>query len=187
MMCLRERSPGKRSYVDKLERIEVTYVVGRRDLLFMYLGSWVGRLAVVPGAAIGLMAIVALASPKDPPGQSLEVFAFGLALAVGGPLLFVLMMFGQYGNEQLVGKTVHLTIDGSGVRGWPLAPYQDRTWPRIRKVHQLGGVITLPFRQLGTREGWVPIPERAPTAEQRSALSTLLVLEDVMKGPLSRR
>jgi hypothetical protein len=171
----------------KLDRIEVTYVVDRRDLLFMYLGSWACRLAAAPGAAIILMAIVALPSPNDPPGQSLEVFAFGLALAIGGPLLLVLMVFGQYGNAGLVGKKVHLTIDESGVRGWPLAPYQDRTWPTIRRVHRLGGVITLPFRQFGTREGWVPIPARALTSEQRSALSALLVRKGLMKAPRAQR
>ena len=170
--------------MDKLERLEVTYVVGRRDLLFMYLGSWVGRLAAVPGAAIVLMAIVALPSNISL-GEDLEGLGFGLALAIGAPLVLVLMLAGRYGTAQLVGKKVHLTIDASGVHGWPLAPYQDRTWPRIRKVHQLGGVITLPFREFGTRAGWVPVPVRALTPEQRSELAGLLVRKGLMNEPKS--
>jgi hypothetical protein len=44
----------------------------------------------------------------------------------------------------------------------------------------LGGVITLPFRQFGTRAGWVAVPERAMTADQLAEFRALLSSKGLM-------
>ena len=165
--------------MDTPQRLEVNYVVRRWDVLSMYLGSWGARIAAAPGAVIVLMVVLALPSGRISLSEKVTMFGFGLASAILVPLGVVLLLMAQYGTARLVGKEVHLSIDGSGVHGWPLAPYQDRSWPRIRKVRRLRGVITLPFRQFGTRAGWVPVPERALEPEQLAALWDLLVRKGI--------
>jgi hypothetical protein len=122
-------------------------------------------MAAAPGVAIVLLGILGLPSSDGSWGVTIEAIGFGVACAVVAPLLLVWMLLSMYHTARLIGKKVHLVIDDAGVQGWPLAPYQDRSWPRIRKVRRLRGVITLPFRQFGTRAGWVPVPERALTTE----------------------
>lgn len=149
----------------------------------MYLGSWGARISAAIGAGLAVMVIVSLPDGTLPMDEKIRLFGFGVALAVLGPLLLVWMLLSMYGTGRLVGKEVHLVIDDDGVRGWPVGPYQDRSWSRIRKVRRLGGVITLPFRQFGSRAGWVPIPERAMTPQQIDDFRALLVANDLMKAP----
>lgn len=147
--------------MDKPPRLEVTYVVSRWDVVSMYLGSWGARMAAAPGVAIMLISILSFPSGRISLAEKTQVLGFGLALAIMAPLGVALGLMSMYQTARLIGKKVHLVMDDAGVQGWPLAPYQDRSWPRIRKVRRLWGVITLPFRQFGTRAGWVPVPERA--------------------------
>ena len=166
--------------MDKPPRLEVTYVVSRWDVASMYLGSWGARMVAAPGVAIVLLAILSLPSGRISLTEKIQVLGFGLALAILAPVGLVLVLMSMYGIARLIGKKVHLVIDDAGVQGWPLAPYQDRSWPRIRKVRRLRGVITLPFRQFGTRAGWVPVPERALTTEQLTAFRALLTSKGVI-------
>ena len=166
--------------MDKPLRLEVTYVVSRWDVVSMYLGSWAARMVAAPGVAIAVMAILSLPPDHVPLTEKIEVLGLGLACAIVAPLLLVWVLVSMYQTARLIGKKVHLVIDDGGVQGWPLAPYQDRSWPRIRKVRRLWGVITLPFRQFGTRAGWVPVPERALTTEQLTAFRALLTSKGVM-------
>jgi hypothetical protein len=166
--------------LDKPPRLEVTYVVSRRDVVSMYLGSWAARIVAAPGVAIMLVSILSLPSERISLAEKMQVLGFGLALAILAPLGVILVLMSMYQTARLIGKKVHLVIDDAGVQGWPLAPYQDRSWPRIRKVRRLRGVITLPFRQFGTRAGWVPVPEHALTTEQLTAFRALLTRKGVM-------
>jgi hypothetical protein len=100
-----------------------------------------------------------------------------------GPAFIVLGLIVLNRTEQLVGETVRLQIDDEGVRGWPLAEDLDTSWDRVRRARRLGGVIALPFRNFGTRAGWIPIPERALTPEQLSDLRVLLAKKGLMKRP----
>lgn len=169
-----------RSQLSEPLRLEVVYVVSRWDVISMYLGSWGARVSGGLGVGLALMAVVSLPNGRVPMEEKVQVIGLGLAIAILGPLLFVWMLVSMYGTTSLVGRKVHLIIDESGVRGWPLAPYQDRTWPRIRKVRRLRGVITLPFRQFGTRAGWVPLPERAFTPDELIAFRALLTAKGLM-------
>ena len=125
--------------MDKPPRLEVTYVVSRWDVVSMYLGSWAARMVAAPGVAIVLLAILSLPSGRISLTEKIQVLGFGLALAVLAPVGLVLVLMSIYGIPRLIGKKVHLVIDEAGVQGWPLAPYQDRSWPRIRKVRRLRG------------------------------------------------
>jgi hypothetical protein len=160
--------------MDKPTRLEVTYLVRRWDVMSMYVGSWGARISAAIGAGLVAMAIVSLPDGQLPVDEKIRVLVLGLALALLAPIALVWMLMSMYGTGRLIGKKVSLIIDDTGVRGWPLAPYQDRTWPRIRKVRRLRGVITLPFRQFGTRAGWVALPERALTAEQLTQFRALI-------------
>jgi hypothetical protein len=133
-----------------------------------------------PGVAIVAMAILSLPPDQVPLTEKIEVFGLGLACAILAPLVLVWVLVSMYRTTRLVGKKVHLVVDDLGVQGWPLAPYQDRSWPRIRRVRRLRGVTTLPFRQFGTRAGWVAVPERALTTEQLSAFRALLISKGVL-------
>jgi hypothetical protein len=168
--------------LDKPQRLEVTFIVSRWDVISMYLGSWGARMSGLIGAVLIAIAILSLPSGRVPLDEKIGVFGLGLACAILGPLGFVWGVTLMYGTRGLVGKKVHLNIDDSGVRGWPLAPYQDRSWPRVRKARRLRGVITLPFRQFGTRAGWVLVPERALSAEQLMAFRALLASKGLMKA-----
>jgi hypothetical protein len=97
-------------------------------------------------------------------------------------LVFPYFVFGMYGAGKLVGTTVHLSVDADGVSGWPLAPEMDRSWSTIRRARSLRGVVTLPFRQFGTRAGWVPVPERAMAPEQLSEFRGLLASKGLIKA-----
>jgi hypothetical protein len=166
--------------LDKPPRLEVVYIVSRWDVVSMYLGSWAARMVAAPGVAIVAMAILSLPPDHVPLAQKIGVLGLGLACAILAPLGLVWVLVSMCGTTRLVGKKVHLVIDDAGVQGWPLAPYQDRTWPRIRKVRRLRGVITLPFRQFGTRAGWVAVPECAFTAEQLTGFRALLISKGVL-------
>jgi hypothetical protein len=124
--------------LDKPPRLEVVYVVSRWDVVSMYLGSWAARMVAAPGVAIVAMAILSLPPDQVPLTEKIEVFGLGLACAILAPLVLVWVLVSMYRTPRLIGKKVHLVIDETGVRGWPLAPYQDRTWPRVRKVRRLG-------------------------------------------------
>jgi hypothetical protein len=169
--------------LSRSHRLEVTYTVRRWDVISMYVGSWGARTSAAIGVGLAVMVIVSLPDGTLPIDEKIKLFGFGVALAVLGPLLLAWMLLSMYGTGRLVGKEVHLVIDDKGVRGWPVAPYQDRSWPRIRKVRRLGGVITLPFRQFGSRAGWVPIPARALTTQQLEELDALLVDNGLIKAP----
>ena len=169
--------------MSRSHRLEVTYTVSRWELLSMYLGSWGARMSAAIGAGLAVIVVVSLPDGTVPLDEKIRLFGFGVALAVLGPLLLSWMLLSMYGTGRLVGTEVHLVIDDDGVRGWPVAPYQDRSWSRIRRVRRLGGVITLPFRQFGSRAGWVPIPERAMTPQQLEEFHTLLIGNGLMKAP----
>ena len=124
--------------MDKPPRLEVVYVVSRSDVVSMYLGSWAARMVAALGVAIVLVGILGLPSSDGSWGVMIEAIGFGLACAILAPLVLVWVLVSMYRTTRLVGKKVHLVIDDLGVRGWPLAPYQDRTWARIRKVRRLG-------------------------------------------------
>jgi hypothetical protein len=172
--------PTKGFRLDKPPRLEVTYVVSRWDVVSMYLGSWAARMVAAPGVGLVLLAITQLPNARYSLMDKIQTFGLWLALAILAPLVLVLALMSMHGTTRLVGKKVHLVIDDAGVQGWPLAPYQDRTWPRIRKVRRLRGVITLPFRQFGTRAGWVAVPECAFTAEQLTGFRALLISKGVL-------
>jgi hypothetical protein len=153
--------------------LQVVYTVRRADLLKMYLGSWAAWITVVPGIVCFLFGIGGLTSPKDPVSTDLLFIAFGVFFLLVGPLGLSLVLIRMYGGR-LIGTVVHLFVDDVGVWGWPLAADIETTWPKVRRARKLGGVITIPFRQLGTRAGWVPVPERALSQEDREALRRLL-------------
>jgi hypothetical protein len=137
-------------------------------------------MVAAPGVAVVLVGILGLPSSDGSWGVMIEAIGFGLACAILAPLVLVWVLVSMYRTTRLVGKKVHLVVDDLGVQGWPLAPYQDRSWPRIRRVRRLRGVTTLPFRQFGTRAGWVAVPERALTAEQLTAFRALLISKGLM-------
>lgn len=159
--------------MDKQPRLEINYVVTRWDVISMYLGSWGARLTALPGIVLMVMAILSWSSSL-PMGEKVEVLGVGLVSAAAAPAALVYYLCARYRTLRIVGGKVRLVVDESGVHGWPVAPYQDRSWPRMGKARRLRGVITLPFHQFGTRAGWVPVPERALTAEQLAMLKVLL-------------
>jgi len=163
--------------------IKIVYEVRRSDLVSMYLGSWGARLAAIPGLVCFFVVLAAWPPPADDPIASyLGMLGASVLFTALGPLVFLYFMFGMYGAGRLVGTTVHLSVDDEGVSGWPLAPGLDRTWPTIRRARTLRGVVTLPFRQFGTRAGWVPVPERAMPPAQLSAFLGLLSNRGLIKA-----
>ena len=161
--------------------IKVSYTVRRSDFVLMYLGSWAARCTLVPGllsVAIGIPYV----NPQGPIGTNMTFIAFGIFLMVVGPLALCWLLMGAYGSSKVVGSTVHLRIAGHGLSGWPLYPHMDRSWPRIRRARSFGGVIALPFRQFGTRAGWVPVPERAFSTEELKAFRALLKSKNLLKS-----
>jgi hypothetical protein len=176
-----ERGTGEPHYRNGLV---VTYVVRRSDLFWMYFGARVAQITVLtPGLLLVLLALATLAQPKDPVGGATFFLASGIALLVAGAAY---MFWGETrvsGTKNLVGRKVVLHIDENGVKGWPVAPYFDRSWSVVHRARSLRGVITLPFRprignRLGyTREGWVAVPERALTSRQLKALRELLTAQ----------
>jgi hypothetical protein len=159
--------------------LEVTYTVKRSDIAWMYLGSWAAKIAAVPGLLVILIGLPT--NPKFPLSEALGFMAFGAVCVVAGPLLLLWMLMGMYGTNRLIGHTVKLHISSNGVRGWPPAEDVPTTWQKIRRIHRLRGVITLPFQKFGTRAGWIPIPERALSSEELATLHTLLRDKGVMK------
>jgi hypothetical protein len=158
-------------------RITVSYKVRVSDLAWMYVGSWAVRLMLAPG----LFELVVAATPGHP--NSLEDAIVGLVALVVGPLVVVLGLPVFNRTLPLIGTTVHLRIDDTGVQGWPAAGGLDQTWRRVRRVRRLRGVITIPFRQRQLdRRGWVPIPERALSPEQASFLADLFELKGLSKS-----
>lgn len=146
----------------------------------MYLGSWVGKAALIPGVLCILIGIPT--NPAIPPANYAFFVIFGAVLLFATPLFLCGMLMLVNGTETVVGKQVRLLLDDEGVRGWPLARDVDTSWPRVRKTRSLGGVMTLPFRQpFGARQGWIPIPERALTPQQREELHSLLVSKGLIK------
>ncbi len=155
--------------------MEVTYTVRRSDSVWMYLGSWSARIALIPG-------ILILVIPIGRAGSISEFLVFlgwGSLCLIGMPALLCLQLLAINQANRVIGKTVTLRIDETGVSGWPLAGDLDCSWWRIRKVHSLRGVLTLPFRNYGTRLAWVPIPDRALDPGQRMQLAALLRSEGV--------
>jgi hypothetical protein len=151
--------------------LEVSYTVRRSDVVWMYLGSWAARMLLIPGILCILFGL-----PTNPKYMTAELLfmVFGVVCLVGAPLLLSRMLMSMYGTDRLVGTSVQLKIDDRGIRGWPLAADMDTSWPRVRRARRLRGVITVPFRQFGTRAGWVPIPERALSSGQLETLRLLL-------------
>ena len=166
--------------------IEITYTVRLSDLAWMYLGSWAARLAALPGLSLMAAWVMGWPPPADIPVATYFAFlGISIVTAAAGPLLLLPMLFMMNGTLKVVGTTVHLSVDNDGLSGWPLAPEIERTWPRIRHARRLHGVITLPFRQFGTRAGWVPMPERAMTSEQLVSIRALLASKGLMKAAKS--
>lgn len=160
-------------------RVEISYRVRLSDLVWMYLGSWAARMMMSPGLVLLVAGLSGLATPDAPSANTAaRLVVAGAALAVLGPAFYCFGMI--HGISHVRGTTVHLTIDDDGVSGWPIASDMDRSWPRIRRARKLGGVLTLPFRQLGTRAGWVPVPERAMTPGQLQDLLGLLAYHGLM-------
>jgi hypothetical protein len=161
--------------VDNQRVVEISYVVRRSDFFWMYCGSWAARIALWPGVVALVFGVSGLGTPDATPLGTVALFvALGLILLVVTPVLLCLILMSSYGASSVNGTFVQLRIDDRGVSGWPIAPDMDRTWPRIRRVHSLRGVVTLPFRQFGTRAGWVPVPVRALTREQLETFRKLL-------------
>lgn len=163
-------------------RLEVQYTLRLADLLSMYLGSWAARIAAAPGVICLLLLLVGWPPPADVPVASYLGMAVVAAMgAAGGPLLLIYMLFVRYQARSLVGTKIRLSIDDAGLWGWPLASQIDRSWPRVRRARRFRGVITLPFREFGTRAGWVQVPERALTAKQLAEFRGLLASKGLMK------
>lgn len=166
-------SPATTGEPPRRVRLEISYKVRLSDLAWMYLGSWAARMMMSPGLLLLLAGLSQLANPDAQPDLVVRGIAAGAAFTVLGPALYCFAMI--YGISHVRGTTVHLTIDDDGVSGWPIATDMDRSWPRIRGARKLRGVITLPFRELGTRAGWVPVPERAMTQDNsRTCLDSSL-------------
>ena len=171
--------------------MSVGFEVRRSDFIWMYLGSWGLPIALAPGLlliVIGLSGIVPmfLGLPRDPTipfANYLFLGAVGLAALVAGPAYLCFLLAKGDGIDRVVGRTVSLRIDDAGVWGWPLAKEIDTSWEHVRRARSLGGVIALPFRKFATREGWVPIPERALTPGQRRDLWVLLAAKRLAKPP----
>jgi hypothetical protein len=162
--------------------LEISYEVELPDLLWMYLGSWAARISAAPGLFCVFVVLAAWPPPADVPLASyVGMLGASLVFTALGPALLLYFLFGQYRARRLVGTTVHLLLDDRGVEGWPIGAGINRTWPRIRRARKLRGVTTLPFREFGTRAGWVPIPDRAMNPEQLSAFECLLHSKGVMK------
>jgi hypothetical protein len=164
--------------------MEITYEVRRSDLLWMYLGSWGARIAAMPGALFLLVLLIGWPPDDDSQrGAVLLVMVFALAAAVTAPIVLCAALMLQNGTLRLIDSDVRIRIDDHGVRGWPIEPQMDRRWPLIRRARTLRGVITLPFQErAGFRAGWVPIPERAMTPQQRAYLRDLLLSKGLVKN-----
>ena len=169
---------------DLRKSLVVTYVVRRTDLFWMYLGARVAQVTVLtPVLLLVLLGLAGVGDPKGGLGTAASFWAAGVALLVAAPAYLFWLQTGQTGTKGLVGRKVVLHVDEDGVRGWPVAPYLDRSWSVINRARSFRGVITLPFRprigkRLGfTREGWVAIPERALTPAQLKALRELLAAQ----------
>ena len=133
-----------------------------------------------PGLVAAALGLLGLTPPLFHAYSVVVLVAFCVAMMVLAPIVLSLGLMSMYGASAVTGRTVHLRIDDRGVHGWPIASDMDRTWSRIRRVHSLRVVVALPFRQLGTRAGWVPVPERALTPEQLVAFRELLKSKGVM-------
>jgi hypothetical protein len=167
--------PASTGEGDLRKVLVVTYVVRRSDLFWMYLGARVAQITVLtPGLLLVLLGLDAVVDPKGGLGTAAFFLAAGVGLLVAAPAYLFWLQTAQSGTKNLVGRKVVLQLDETGVAGWPVAPYLDRSWSVINRARSLRGVITLPFRPGYTREGWVAIPERALTPPQLKALRELL-------------
>jgi hypothetical protein len=173
------RSPVRRGH-PRGYASEISYTVRLSDLVWMYLGSQAARIAAAPGSVCLVLVVIGWPSAGIPVTTGLEFLGVCLAFTALGPLMFLLAALSMYGARGLVGTTVHLSVDDKGVRGWPLLPDADRTWPRIGRVREMRGVITMPFRKFGTRAGWVPVPRRAMTADHLTELLGFLATKGVL-------
>lgn len=96
--------------------------------------------------------------------------------------LSVAVLMTPVGLGRLLDLPINIHIDGTGIEGWPFWPDQDRTWESIKAARRLRGVITLPFPDpLGLRRGWVVIPERALSQQQRVEFNELLESRGLLK------
>jgi hypothetical protein len=162
--------------------LRISFTIRFSDLLSMYLGSWAARIAALPGFVFLVIVLAAWPPPADIPiGSYLGMLIASVGFLVLGPLLLTYFLFGMYGARSLVGSTVHLQLDETGLAGWPLAPELDREWTTVRRVRRLRGVTTLPFRQFGTRAGWVAVPDRAMSQTEFSTFFGLLIRRGLAK------
>jgi hypothetical protein len=135
---------------------------------------WIARFGVVVGLLFFPLALG--------PYNALELVLCGLGIIVFCVVGVPLEMMSITGSGRLVGKTIKLTVDDVGVRGWPIAEDLDRRWDTVRRVWVRGGTIIIPFRSLpGSRKGWVVIPEAGLSPSQLSELKMLLRAKGLLR------
>jgi hypothetical protein len=152
------------------ELMSIGYVVRWSDFAAMYLGSWSVRLLAVPG----LLLMAAPLGTSAPLVSYVLLIGGGFLLALVGVAYTAIGMARWDRAASVVGRSITLRIDDDGVWGWPLAVDLDTSWGCLRKARRFWGVNTLPFRNHRTRAGWIPIPDRALSPEERKSLLDLL-------------
>jgi hypothetical protein len=148
--------------------VELSYTVFMADLFWMWVTSWFTPATV----AFGLFFLSALLAPGDHP-RALDAAA-GIGLIVAAFTIAPLFWIRVTGMSSLVGQSVDLRIDSSGVDGWPIGIRGGRPWSRLHRPRIEDRVVVLPFRNSTSPLGWVVIPRRAITDAQLADLVELL-------------
>jgi hypothetical protein len=148
--------------------VELTYTVVMADLYWMWVTSWFTPATV----AFGLFFLTALVAPGDHPRALDAAAGIGLIVAAFtvGPFWWIRVT----GMSSLVGQTVDLRIDSTGVEGWPIAIRGGRPWGRLHRPRIEDRVVVLPFRMATSPLGWIVIPRRAMTDAQLADLVEFL-------------
>ncbi|MHB8460909.1 MAG: hypothetical protein ACYDAK_06045 [Candidatus Limnocylindrales bacterium] len=159
-------------------------VIGYRlrflDVFFMYEDTWPSRVAAAVGAVFMLVAVLPPVEPQlVMAGLAIVAFAF---LALPAYISFVT------GSLGLIGRTIRIVVTQTGVQGWPKSTEIDRSWGSLRSARVIGTVLLLPFHSpFGARTGWVGIPLRAMTSNQRAMLWDLLEAKRLLEVRAPRR
>lgn len=160
-------------------RYRCLYSLSRGDLAWALLGSSAVRIGSVATLAFPLYALLA---PAQDVGARISHIAIALFFCGLVPVLSVAVLMTSVGLGRLLDLPINIHIDGTGIEGWPFWPDLDHTWESIKAARRLRGVITLPFPDpLGLRRGWVVIPERALSQQQRVEFNELLESRGLLK------
>jgi hypothetical protein len=156
-------------------RVNITASIRRSSLFWMVQDSWTCR----GGVLVGLVFAVSAPTTPDPVALASLGLAFVAVCLVALP--FYTMWLAGY--SALVGRTVHLVIDGRGVRGWPVGEDNVRSWGEARRVWRRPGVVVVQYSRWGMKPGArLAIPWNGLDPGQRTTLRELLMSKGLVKG-----